>query len=690
MKKEQMLKLSAKYLKRTFTFSAVALTLGSAVLPISVQAAGQNTAVVKNNQVTAESSITYIDGEGQHVLAVPKDTVVKLSSTAKTITIEFGGEKYTLTEVSEITFNGITASALIPFYSDSVVKLAFENVDFTKGIDISGTKNLEELTVKNSSLGTPGYSFAIHGADNLTKLQIENSTFNADLRIYSNSNLESAQVINSSLKDDATQYSNKKGYYTDYSNCSFERSKTQKTISSGGKNADDIFYINKNGNPIGASKFNVEKDGSIGYKDENGEKQAVTVPAGETITKMTDSKNQIELELSNGEKATLEGVTELDFYNVNIATAVHFTQKGLTLNKVTFRNSITELIDIANSETIKEVQILGTEISQPSSYLSIYNNKALESVVIQNSEIKESAGYISVYNNKLMTNLVLTNVYAQSYLSAYNLGETVIQISNSQFDDYISTNQTIEGEGALIPAGELPVIEGAESKTIDEGSEFNPLEGISATDVEDGDITGEIQVDGKVDTAVPGEYELVYSVIDSDGNKAEIKVTITVISTNKKPTISGTTNVSVAQNSNFDALEGVTAQDEEDGDITSKIQVDGKVDTTVPGEYILTYTVTDSGGLTAEATRIVTVTPVNQPPVITGADDITINQGSIFDPRKDVVVMDPEDGDITESLEVSGFIDVNEPDVYTLIYTAVDSEGLTAEVSRVVTVLPVK
>lgn len=690
MKKEELVKFSAKYLKRTVTFSAVALTLGSAILPVAVQAAEQNVSVGKNDQATTESAITYVDGEGQHILAVPEGAVVGLSSTAKTINIEFGGQKYKLSNVSAITFTGITVSKLIPFYSDSVVKLAFENVDFTKGIDVSGTKSLEELTIKNSSFGATDYSFAVHGASNLTKFEIENSTFNADLRIYSNSNLASAKVTNSSFKDDATQYSNKKGYYTDYSNCSFERSTTKKTISSGGMNANDIFYINKNGNPIGASKFNVEKDGSLGYKDKNGEKQAIKVPAGETITKITDSKNQIKVELSNGEKVTIEGATELDFYNVNITTAVAFTQKGLTLNKVIFRNSKTKLIDIAYSETIKEVQILGTEISQSSGYLSIYNNKALESVVIQNSEVKGSSGYISVYNNKLMTNLVLTNVYAYGYVSAYNLGETVIQISNSKFDDYINTNQTIKGEGALLPSGELPVIKGATNQSIDEGSKFNPLDGVSATDVEDGDITDQIQVAGKVDVSVPGEYELVYSVTDSDGNKAEVKVIITVVSTNKKPSISGATNISVPQKSKFDALEGVTAQDAEDGDITSKIQVSGKVDTEVPGEYTLKYSVTDSGGLTDEVTRIVTVTPVNQPPVITGANDITIDQNSNFDPKKGVIAMDPEDGNITGSLEVSGFIDVSEPDVYTLVYSVTDSGGLTTEVSRVVTVLPVK
>lgn len=690
MKKKEMIKFSANYLKRTVTFSAVALTLGSVVLPLAVHASEPKISNVRTNQVATESSITYVDNEGQHVLTVPKDEVVELSSTATTVKIEFGGQQYKLSNVSDITFTGITVSKLIPFYSDSVIKLAFENVDFTKGIDVSGTKKLESLSIKNSSFGATDYSFAIHGADSLTKLEIENSTFNADLRIYSNSNLESATISNSSFRDDVKQNGNKDGYYTDFSNCSFERSKTKKDISSGGKNEDDIFYINKNGNPIGASKFNVEKDGSIGYKDENGKKQTIKVPAGESIEEIKDSKNKIMIELSNGYTETLEGITELDLYNVNITTAVAFTQNGLALDKVIFRNSKTELIDIAYSDTIKEVQIIGTEISQSAGYLSIYNNEALTSVVIQNSEVKGSSGYISIYNNDLMTQLDLNNVYSYGYLSAYDLGETVIRISNSKFDDYINTNQTIKGEGNLIPSGELPIIKGAQNQTIDQDSKFDPLAGISASDLEDGNITKLIQVAGKVDVSVPGEYELTYSVMDSDGNKAEVKVVITVVSTNTKPTIIGAENISVPQKSEFDVLKDVKAQDLEDGDITSDIKVDGKVDTEVPGEYTVKYSVTDSGGLTTEVTRLVTVTPVNQPPVIKGADDITIIQNSDFNSMNGVTAMDPEDGDISDLIEASGFIDLTEVGEYTFVYTVTDSGGLTDEVTRVITVIAAK
>ena len=51
----------------------------------------------------------------------------------------------------------------------------------------------------------------------------------------------------------------------------------------------------------------------------------------------------------------------------------------------------------------------------------------------------------------------------------------------------------------------------------------------------------------------------------------------------------------------------VLAIDKEDGDLTSKIKVDGEVDTSKAGTYVLTYTVTDSKGHEVTAKQTVTV-----------------------------------------------------------------------------------
>lgn len=67
-------------------------------------------------------------------------------------------------------------------------------------------------------------------------------------------------------------------------------------------------------------------------------------------------------------------------------------------------------------------------------------------------------------------------------------------------------------------------------------------DGYSAEDNYDGDLTDKVEVNGKIDTAKAGEYELEYSVIDSNGNKGitkrkvivkEPKITLADVSGNK-------------------------------------------------------------------------------------------------------------------------------------------------------------
>ena len=59
-------------------------------------------------------------------------------------------------------------------------------------------------------------------------------------------------------------------------------------------------------------------------------------------------------------------------------------------------------------------------------------------------------------------------------------------------------------------------------------------------------------------------------------------------------------------------LEGVTATDEEDGDISGSIEVlNNEVDTTKVGIYEVTYKVTDSQGASTTKTIYVAVTPSN-------------------------------------------------------------------------------
>ncbi len=104
-------------------------------------------------------------------------------------------------------------------------------------------------------------------------------------------------------------------------------------------------------------------------------------------------------------------------------------------------------------------------------------------------------------------------------------------------------------------------------------------------------------------TKLHGEmYGFVKKHIDADAQAAKPPV-----ATVAAPTLSGVSNVEINLGDSFNKLAGVKATDKIDGDLTSKIQVTGSVDTQKAGSYTLSYSVTNSKGKTATAKRTVTV-----------------------------------------------------------------------------------
>ncbi len=87
----------------------------------------------------------------------------------------------------------------------------------------------------------------------------------------------------------------------------------------------------------------------------------------------------------------------------------------------------------------------------------------------------------------------------------------------------------------------------------------------------------------------------------------ELKAGVVTTELGEAPTLTGAEHITLQQGDAFNPLDGIQAFDAEDGDITASIVVSGSVDTQTPGDYVLTYSVTDSEGQTVSVTRIVTV-----------------------------------------------------------------------------------
>ncbi len=120
----------------------------------------------------------------------------------------------------------------------------------------------------------------------------------------------------------------------------------------------------------------------------------------------------------------------------------------------------------------------------------------------------------------------------------------------------------------------------------------------------------EIRVDSDVNPLAPGDYTVTYSA----GHlfyKGEAQRTVHVVD-EVPPTIT-LRDVKTELDAGDVWTDSYEAYDNCDGDLSGSVRISGYVDTTMAGTYELTYTVEDTSGNTATATRSVMVYGVSEP-----------------------------------------------------------------------------
>lgn len=214
-------------------------------------------------------------------------------------------------------------------------------------------------------------------------------------------------------------------------------------------------------------------------------------------------------------------------------------------------------------------------------------------------------------------------------------------------------------------------------------SEFNDP-GVKAV-INSKDVSDKVKVSGKVDTSVVKNYTIYYTITNSKGrNKKTIKRKIVILDS-IKPVIKlkGKKKIRASLNEEFKEP-GFTATDNVDGDITSKVKVYNKVNTSVPGGYEILYEVKDTSNNKAYVKRVVTVADY-EAPVITlkGKKTIKIKtKGEYTEPG--YTATDNIDGDLTDSVKVSGKVKTKTPGIYKLTYKVTDDAGNYSSKTRTV------
>ena len=188
-----------------------------------------------------------------------------------------------------------------------------------------------------------------------------------------------------------------------------------------------------------------------------------------------------------------------------------------------------------------------------------------------------------------------------------------------------------------------------------------------------------------------GDTLVTFSATDSNGNTGIGGATISIEDTTVPViTLVGNSSVSVEFNSIF-TDQGHNAYDNVDGDITGNVVVSGIVDTSILGDHILNFDVTDNAGnIAATVQRTVTVEDTTAPVILLEGDaNVSINEGDSY-VDAGATASDEVDGDVTGNIQVISNVNPNVKGVYQVKYNVADNAGNDAvEVVRTVEVFDV-
>ena len=213
--------------------------------------------------------------------------------------------------------------------------------------------------------------------------------------------------------------------------------------------------------------------------------------------------------------------------------------------------------------------------------------------------------------------------------------------------------------------------------------------GASATDLVDGDLSGVVEVLSTVDASKPGSYTVSYGVSDTVGNKAKGLVRTVKVQDTTGPVIKlkGEAFMTHEAGSSY-TDKGASAVDVVDGDLSEEVNVVSTVDVSKPGDYTVSYGVSDAAGNKAkEAVRKVKVQDSTGPVITLKGEALEIYEAGSSYTDMGASATDNLDGDLTGEINVVSTVNSVKPGNYTVNYGVSDAEGNKTTAIRKVTIV---
>lgn len=207
------------------------------------------------------------------------------------------------------------------------------------------------------------------------------------------------------------------------------------------------------------------------------------------------------------------------------------------------------------------------------------------------------------------------------------------------------------------------------------------LSGISAWDEKDGDITHKVFVENISDFTETGSGNITYAVVDEDYHLA--RYTRKYVYTDySSPKIGLTSPLVFLQASSFDMLDYITAWDCMSGDITRKVKIiSSTVETKTIGSYEVEVSVTNDMGDMVEIVLPVLVRDKNSLYATIELSEyiVYVKKGGEINYSDYIQGVSGYYGEEIKAKEVdvNSDVDINEPGVYSVIYTVTDENDFS-------------
>ena len=375
------------------------------------------------------------------------------------------------------------------------------------------------------------------------------------------------------------------------------------------------------------------------------------------------------------------GAAASDNYDDDVSITTLISLSGTVENTIVGSYTLTYSVsDSSNNQAIPITRIVNVE-DNTKPVITLLGNTNVTIEVGTNFTDPGVVASDNYDNDSSLTGLIsVSGSVDTTELGTYLLTYSVSDSSGNSADPVDRTVQVVDTTAPIISLnGNSSINHTYQTSFVDPGA--------TASDNYDTNLSSLIVVSGSVNENTLGAYNLLYDLNDSSGNSAATVTREVTVLDDLPPviTLTGDSVVYLAIGDSY-VDDGATANDNYDGVLTGAIVTSGTVTTSTVGTYTISYNVSDSNG--NQAAQVTRTVLVGTPPSITlqGDNPTEIEIGSNYI-ELGAIASDPEDGDLTNSISISGVVNTNVLGTYQIQYSVTDSEGNTTFLNRTVQVV---